>query len=150
MDQYNIFENLFVLELANNHWGSLKRAKQIVREFAKVVKQNKVKAAIKLQFRDVDNFIHKDFKEEGVGIDLCSLPKRSRYIQKTCKTKLSYSEMEELVEYIKKHDCIPMSTPFDEQSVDWCVSMNLPLIKVASSDINDWLLLNKIANGWCK
>ena len=32
MDQYDIFENLFVLELANNHWGSLKRAKQIVRE----------------------------------------------------------------------------------------------------------------------
>jgi len=146
MDQYDIFENLFVLELANNHWGSLKRAKQIVREFAKVVKQNKVKAAIKLQFRDVDNFIHKDFKQEGTGVDLSALPKRSRYIQKTCKTKLLYSEMEELVEYIKKHDCIPMSTPFDEQSVDWCVSMNLPLIKVASSDINDWLLLNKIAS----
>ena len=53
MNQSYIFENLFILELANNHWGSLKRAKQIVREFAHIVKQNKVKAAIKLQFRDV-------------------------------------------------------------------------------------------------
>lgn len=141
----NIFENLFVLELANNHWGSLDRGKKIVREFAKVVKNNKVKAAIKLQFRDVDNFIHKDFKEEGKNVDLLNLPKRSRYIQKTNKTKLSFEEFKELIEYIKKHDCIPMSTPFDEKSVDWCVELNLPMIKIASSDINDWILLNKIA-----
>jgi N-acetylneuraminate synthase len=140
-----IFENLFVLELANNHWGSLERGKKIIREFAKVVKQNKVKAAIKLQFRDVDNFIHKDFVKEGKNVDLLKLPKRSRYIQKTTKTKLTYNEFHELIKYIKKHDCIPMSTPFDETSVDWCVSMDLPIIKIASSDINDWLLLNKIA-----
>lgn len=140
-----IFENLFVLELANNHWGSLERGKQIVREFAKVVKENKVKAAIKLQFRDVDNFIHKDFKEDGQGIELGKLAKRSRYIQKTAKTKFTYDQFKELIDYIKKHDCIPMSTPFDEKSVEWCVEMDLPIIKIASSDINDWLLLNKIA-----
>ena len=141
----NIFNNLFVLELANNHWGSLERGKQIVREFARVVKENKVKAAIKLQFRDVDNFIHKDFKDEGAGEDLTTLKKRSRYIQKTSKTKLTFDEFKELIEYIKQHDCIPMSTPFDEKSVDWCVELNLPIIKIASSDINDWILLNKIA-----
>jgi N-acetylneuraminate synthase len=130
-----IFENLFVLELANNHWGSLDRGKKIIREFAKVVKNNRVKASIKLQFRDVDNFIHKDFKNSN-----------SRYIQKTAKTKLSFSEFKELIEYIKKHDCIPMATPFDEISVDWCEQLDLPIIKIASSDINDWILLNKIAS----
>lgn len=140
-----MFENLFVLELANNHWGSLERGKQIVREFSKVVKENKVKAAIKLQFRDVDNFIHKDFKNEGEGEELTRLKKRSRYIQKTAKTKLTFDEFKELVEYIKSQDCIPMSTPFDEKSVDWCVELELPIIKIASSDINDWILLNKIA-----
>lgn len=140
-----IFENLFVLELANNHWGSLERGKQIVREFAKVVKENKVKAAIKLQFRDTDNFIHKDFKDTDEGADLTTLPKRNRYIQKQARTKFSYEQFKELVTYIKKHDCIAMSTPFDEKSVDWCVEMDLPIIKIASSDINDWLLLNKIA-----
>lgn len=129
-----IFENLFILELANNHWGSLERGKKIVREFAKVVKINRVKASIKLQFRDVDNFIHKDFKNST-----------SRYIQKTAKTKLSFAEFKELIAYIKKHDCIPMATPFDETSVDWCVDLDLPIIKIASSDINDWLLINKIA-----
>ena len=38
-----------------------------------------------------------------------------------------------------------MSTPFDEASVDLCQEFNLPIIKVASSDINDWPLLEKIA-----
>ena len=142
----NIFENLFVLELANNHWGSIERGKKIIREFAKVVKENKVKASIKLQFRDVDNFIHKNFKEEGLGEDLISLAKRERYIQKTSKTKLNYDEFKELIEYIKKHDCIAMATPFDEKSVDLCVELDLPIIKIASSDINDWVLLNKIAS----
>jgi len=140
-----IFKNLFVLELANNHWGDLERGKEIVRQFAKVVKDNNVHAAIKLQFRDTDTFIHKDFKEVGEGVDLTTLPKRSRYIQKQSRTKLNYEQFKELVDYIKKHDCIPMSTPFDEKSVDWCVSMDLPIIKIASSDINDWVLLNKIA-----
>ena len=36
-----IFEDLFVLELANNHWGNLDRGKEIVRQFAKVVKEKK-------------------------------------------------------------------------------------------------------------
>lgn len=141
-----IFENLFVLELANNHWGSLERGKKIVKEFSKIVRSNKVKAAIKLQFRDVDTFIHKDFCNDGGGEDLLKLPKRSRYIQKTSKTKLSKEEFSELIEYIRKHDCIPMATPFDEKSVDWCVEMNLPIIKIASADINDWILINKIAS----
>ena len=39
-----------------------------------------------------------------------------------------------------------MATPFDEKSVQWCVDFNIPIIKVASSDINDWILLDKIAS----
>jgi sialic acid synthase SpsE len=38
-----------------------------------------------------------------------------------------------------------LSTPFDEQSVDLCVKLGLPIIKVASADSNDWILLEKIA-----
>jgi N-acetylneuraminate synthase len=38
-----------------------------------------------------------------------------------------------------------MATPFDEPSVDLCVYFDFPVIKIASSDINDWSLLEKIA-----
>ena len=131
--KHKIFENLFVLELANNHWGSIIRGKKIVKKFSEVVRNNKVNAAIKLQFRDVDNFIHPQHKTEN-----------SRYIQKTIQTKLTYNQYEELVNYIRIHNCIPMATPFDEVSVEWCVKMGIDIIKIASSDINDWILLNKI------
>ncbi len=58
----DIFENLFVLELANNHWGSLDRGIKIIRDHGTIVRFNNVKAAIKLQFRDMDEFIHPEFK----------------------------------------------------------------------------------------
>ena len=38
-----------------------------------------------------------------------------------------------------------MATPFDESSVDLCVELGVQIIKIASSDINDWVLIEKIA-----
>ena len=38
-----------------------------------------------------------------------------------------------------------MSTPFDEFSVSKCADFNLDIIKIASSDIKDWFLIEAIA-----
>ena len=130
------FEHLFVLEMANNHWGRLDRGLKIVTDFGRIVRFNNVKASIKLQFRDVDRFIHKDFRERA---DI-------RYIKKTLDTKLSHEEYRILVKAVREAGCIPMATPFDEASVDLCVELDLPLIKIASSDLNDWELIEKIAS----
>jgi N-acetylneuraminate synthase len=131
-----IFENLFVLEAANNHWGDVERGKKIIQEFATVVRYNNIKAAIKFQFRDVDNFVHKDFKGN----------QEIRYIKKTEATKMSTSQYAELAAYVKGAGCIPMATPFDERSVALCEELDFPIIKVASSDVNDWSLLEAIAS----
>lgn len=131
----DFFEELFVLEMANNHWGKLERGLRIISDFSKIVRFNNVRATIKLQFRDVDNFIHKDFKKRD---DI-------RYIKKTMDTRLSKGDLARLVEAILKSGCIPSATPFDEASVDFCEELDLPLIKLASSDINDWFLIERIA-----
>ena len=131
----DIFEDLFVLEMANNHLGSVERGLRIIHEFAQVVRFNNIRASIKLQFRDVDNFIHKDFVNRT---DL-------RYVKKTLDTRLKDEEYATLVKAIRQAGCIPTATPFDERSVDLCVELGLPILKVASSDLNDWLLLEKIA-----
>lgn len=130
-----IFEDLFVLEIASNHQGNLDRGLRIIEQFSKIVRFNNVRAAIKLQFRDLENFVHKDF----IGRD------DIRYVKRVADTKLSKEEFATLVEAIRGGGCIPMSTPFDEKSVDLCVEFNLPIIKVASADNNDWTLLEKIA-----
>lgn len=132
----DLFENLFVLELANNHWGKLERGIKIIRDHGSVVKFNNVKAAIKLQFRDVDAFIHPSFKGNA----------EQRYIKKTEDTKLTRNEFIRLVQEIRNVGCIPMATPFDEASVDLCVEFEMPIIKIASSDMNDWVLIEKIAS----
>ena len=127
----DVFEDLFVLELANNHWGKLERGLRIIGDFSKIVRFNNVKAAIKLQFRDVDSFIHRDFYGR----------KDIRYIQKTLETKLSKDDYAAMVTAVRKSNCIPMATPFDEKSVELCEELNIPIIKIASSDLNDWILI---------
>ncbi|NBW79875.1 MAG: N-acetylneuraminic acid synthase [Betaproteobacteria bacterium] len=131
-----IFEDLFVLEMASNHQGKLERGLEIISKFSKVARFNNVKTAIKLQFRDLDNFVHKDFIQRS---DI-------RYVKRVSDTRLPKEDFAKLVEAIKKSNCIPMSTPFDEKSVDWCVEFDMPIIKVASADNNDWTLLEKIAS----
>lgn len=131
-----LFENLFVLELANNHLGKLDRGLKIIRDHGTVARFNNVKAAIKLQFRDVKEFIHDDFKGN----------QELRYVKKTEDTQLTLEQFSRLVEEIRKVSAIPMATPFDEASVDLCVHFNMPIIKIASSDMNDWPLINKIAS----
>jgi N-acetylneuraminate synthase len=131
----DIFEDLFVLELANNHWGSLERGKRIVDDFAKVVRYNNVRAAIKIQLRDVDTFVHSNHRHRT---DV-------RYIKKTLDTKMARDDYVELVARIRRSGCIPMATAFDERSVDFCVELGLPMLKLASSDLNDWVLIEKMA-----
>jgi N-acetylneuraminate synthase len=132
----DIFEDLFVLEMTNNHLGNLERGLEIIRQHSRIVRFNNVRAAIKLQFRNLDKFIHKDFKDRS---DI-------RYIQRVTETKLSKAHYEILVENIRKSGCIPLATPFDETSVDWCVEFGMPIIKIASADSDDWVLIEKIAS----
>src|SRR5438552_238510 len=131
----DIFEDLFVLEMANNRWRSVERGLKIVTAFSQIVRFNNVRAAIKVQFRDIDSFIHKDFQDRE---DI-------RYIKKTVDTRMSAEGFAVLVKAIRQASCIPMATPFDEASVDLCCELGIPIIKIASSDLNDWLLIEKIA-----
>lgn len=131
----DIFEDLFVLELANNHLGNVERGLKIISAYSQVVRFNNVRAAIKIQLRDVDRFIHKDFRDRT---DV-------RYIKKTIDTQLPFEDIARTVKAIREGNCIPMATAFDEKSVDLCTELGIPILKLASSDVNDWVLIEKIA-----
>ena len=135
MSKNKIFEHLFVLELANNHWGKIDRGLKIINDYASIVRYNDAKAAMKLQFRDVDRFIHPEFSD---NTDI-------RYVDKTRRTKLSWEDFGVMIEAIRKGGMLTMSTPFDEFSVPKCADFNLDVIKIASSDIKDWFLIEAIA-----
>jgi sialic acid synthase SpsE len=131
----DIFDELFVLEMANNHLGDLQRGLKIISNYAQVVRFNNVRAAIKIQLRDVDSFIHQDFRQRD---DI-------RYIKKTIDTRLRQEDYATMVRAIREASCIPMATPFDESSVDFCCELGIPILKIASSDCNDWILIEKMA-----
>ena len=84
-----IFENLFVLDLANNHFGDVKHAAKVINHFSKVIK--KLKATIKFQFRNLEKFIHPNY----INSD-------EKYVKRFLSTKLSNSNFENYINLLKK------------------------------------------------
>nr|WP_278254247.1 N-acetylneuraminate synthase family protein [Sphingobium sp. BYY-5] len=109
---------------------------KIINDFAEVVKSNGVHASIKLQFRDVDDFIHRDFRDYS----------HIRYIKKTLDTQMPWENLHAMVEAVRAAGMKTMVTPFDEVSVDKCIEFGVDILKIASSDIRDKTLLRKIAS----
>ena len=59
------FKDLIILDLANNHQGSLKHGLTIIESMGKIVNKFKMKAGIKFQFRQLDSFIHPNHQKEA-------------------------------------------------------------------------------------
>ena len=128
----NIFNDLFVLDLANNHFGDVGHAKKIISHFSKIVNKKKIKATIKFQFRDLESFIHKDF----INSD-------EKYVKRFMSTRLEDNNFKKLFTHIKKHKLLTSCTPFDEKSVDLIEKMKFDFIKIASVSSLDFNLLEK-------
>ncbi|TSC66986.1 MAG: N-acetylneuraminate synthase, partial [Parcubacteria group bacterium Gr01-1014_72] len=91
--------------------------------------------ALKLQFRDLDTFIHPAYKTRA---DV-------KHIPRFLSTKLSKQEFRELVAETRRAGLITMATPFDEVSVETFRELGIEVAKVASCSAEDWPLLEKIA-----
>jgi len=130
------FQDLFILDMANNHQGSLQHGQTIIREVSQVVKEAGVRAAIKFQFRQLDTFIHPSHQE---GSDL-------KYVQRFMSTRLKHDEFRRMVDDIRSQGLLALCTPFDEESVGIIVRMGFDAIKVASCSARDWPLLEEVAD----
>lgn len=129
------FRDLFVLDLANNHQGSLDHGLAIIQQCAEVAKRHGVRAAIKFQFRDLDTFVHVDQLNET----------SNKHVPRFLSTRLQWSQFRQLRDEVKRQGLLAMCTPFDETSVDKIVDMEFDLIKLASCSGSDWPLIEKVA-----
>ena len=136
MDRDFDFQDLFVLDLANNHQGSVEHGLRIIQSMAEVVKKHHVRAAIKFQFRQLDTFIHPSHQ---TGSEL-------KYIQRFQSTRLDTPQFQTLLNEVWANGLLAMCTPFDEESVSIAVDMGFNVLKVASCSAKDWPLLEEIAN----
>lgn len=126
---------LFIFELANNHNGNLEHGLRIIREIKKVSANYDFDFAFKLQYRDLDTFIHPDFINN----------KDIKFVKRFSETRLNNEEFKILADEIKKQGFIAICTPFDENSVDLIIEHDFDIIKIASCSFTDWPLIEKIA-----
>lgn len=131
----SIFDDLFIFEMANSHQGSVEHGMDIIHEMSKIARKHNVRAAVKLQYRNLETFIHPDYKERT---DV-------KHIPRFMSTRLNYEQFTQLVNAIREEGMVTMSTPFDEDGVDWCMDQGIDIIKVASCSALDWPLLTAIA-----
>jgi sialic acid synthase SpsE len=131
------FNKLFILEIANNHNGDVNTALEIIKQAAEICehyKQYGFQFAIKLQYRDLDTFIHPDFKGNH----------DYKFVKRFEETRLSWDEFKEIKDYIKQCDFISACTPFDEPSLAKVIEHDFDIIKIASCSFTDWPLLEEI------
>ena len=123
-----------ILEMANNHMGSIAHAKKIITQFKKITfpLENEIDFILKFQKRDSNSFIHKSFIES-----------EDTQVQRFKDTFLSQDEWRELIRFSSKAFKLAC-TPFDEGSVDFVYRNKFHVVKVASCSANDWPLLEYI------
>lgn len=131
----NIADNLlFIFELANNHQGDVHHGLRIIDEMAQITHRHGVQGAIKLQYRDLDTFVHRDFVARQ---DVAHIP---RFLN----TRLSPDNFQTLVDAARRQGLRTICTPFDEHSVQSILDHGIDIIKVASCSALDWPLLERI------
>lgn len=134
MSKSKLFENLYIFEMANNHQGSVEHGLRIIEAVAKIARRHRIKAGVKLQFRDLDSFIHPDNKGRS---DV-------KHIGRFESTRLEIDDFRRMVDAMRENNLIPIATPFDEPSVSTCRKLGIQIIKVASCSATDWPLLAAI------
>jgi len=133
MSNFN-FDFLFIYDLANNHQGDVGHALNIIGAMGEITKKHGVRAALKFQFRQIDTFIHPDYKNNK------DMPHIPRFVS----TALSRDNFATLADEVRRQGLITMSTPFDEESVKVILDLDIEVIKVASCSAFDWPLLKVI------
>ena len=129
------FRDLFVLDLANNHQGSVEHGLNIIENVGKVARDHGVRAGCKFQFRQLDSFIHPTHRKDT----------DNKHIPRFLSTRLSNDQFNALRQAVSNAGMLTICTAFDEESVDVITDMGFDLLKVASCSAKDWPLLEKVA-----
>lgn len=133
-----IFEKpLFTFEMANNHQGDVSHGIKIIREIREVTKKydEYFDFAFKFQYRDLDTFIHDDYKNRT---DI-------KNVKRFQDTRLTEEEFIQLKNEVSSLGMYTMCTAFDEKSVERIVNHGYDILKIASCSFGDWPLMEEMA-----
>jgi N-acetylneuraminate synthase len=129
---------LVIFDLANNHMGDPEHGQAVIRACGKVARDfaGVFDFAFKLQYRDLDTFIHPSFKNRT---DI-------KYVKRFEETRLSDDQFLAFIATMRKEGFQVICTPFDEPSVAKIEAQDIDAIKIASCSFTDWPLLERVAS----
>lgn len=132
----SLAQPLLILDLANNHNGSVSHGKAIIDSAREALEGIGFPAAIKFQYRDLDSLIHPEYKG---NFDF-------KYIKRFEETRLNDDAYLQLIDHARSTGFLVACTPFDEPSVSKVVKHGFDIMKVASACATDWPLLTEVVN----
>ena len=132
----NKFKKIFkIAEIGVNHNGNFKNALELIDHAAKSGFD-----AVKFQTFDIDNMLLQNTK-------LAKYQKKTKFKnmkEMLKKLSLSKSDFFKIKLYCDKKKIIFLSTPFDIYSAEFLNKLNVPMFKISSGDLDNFLLLKKI------
>ena len=124
-------EPYFIAEMGTSHFGDMAIAKQMI-DAAKAAGAN----CAKFQSWSSETLYSKSYYKEN--------PFTKRFVKKYA---LTFEQQKELADYCREKDIVFTSTPYSRSEVDFLIQeCNVPFIKVASMDLNNYPYLEYIAD----
>ena len=124
-----------IAEIGNNHNGDFKRAKLMI---DKAIEMNA--DCVKFQMRKIDQ-VYRSRSIKKSGEDLGT----EYIIDLLKKFELTVEHQKALFDYCNSKGIIYMCTPWDKSSVEVLERFNVPAYKVASADLTNLPLLDKLS-----
>lgn len=115
-----------IAEAGISHFGSEEKAYKLV-DLASEAKAN----AVKFQIFDVDAMISKESGD---------------WKERLGSRQLPYQAFERIQKYCNEKNITFFATAHDEPSLDFLVSLNVPVYKVGSGEVGNWPYLSRVAN----
>jgi len=133
-------EKVFIIaEAGINHNGSLKTAKKMID-----VAFDSGADAVKFQTFKSENFISMSAKK--AAYQKKTTPTDETQLEMVKKLELDKTAFRELKDYCQKKSLIFLSTPFDEESIDFLTDLGADLFKIPSGEITNFPYLRKIGS----
>ncbi len=136
-DESQIF---FIAEAGVNHNGSLDLAFRLVDSAIEAGAD-----AIKFQTFKTENIILENAPKSSYHIETTGDDQSQSWYQLLKSQEMSLEMHIKIFEYCKKNNIIFLSTPYDVESADLLEKLGVQLFKIASTDLNNSLLLNYIS-----
>ncbi|ERS85085.1 hypothetical protein Q667_17685 [Marinobacter sp. C1S70] len=129
---HELSKTFIIAEIGNNHNGDILLAKRLVDEAVKAGAD-----CAKFQLRDMES-VYRNASDDGEDLGAeYTLDLLNRF-------QLSKHEMFQIFDYCKEKGILPLCTPWDESSLERLESYGMSAYKVASADLTNHDLLQKL------